>query len=85
MFKKWKNRDRWSVIRSAGKRFKTRLFMIDRRPSGELIAIPERCTVTVADLFDVATFMRDFMHDAQEARRRLEAHFAEDRTEIWDG
>jgi hypothetical protein len=80
MIRKWKNAERWSVVRQDGKR-SALLFNIRRNPDGELVAIPKRCALTADDLNDVATFMQD----AKEMRRRLEAHFAEDRTEIWDG
>jgi hypothetical protein len=80
MIRKWKNAERWSVVRQDGRRAAL-LFNIRRKPDGELTAIPKRCALSAGDLIDVATFMQD----AREMRRRLEAHFAEDRTEIWDG
>lgn len=86
MIKKWKNAERWVVLRQDGRRSAV-LFSIRRNPAGELTATPKRCALSAQDLIDVAALMQTatFTQDAKEMRRRLEAHFAEDRTEIWEG
>jgi hypothetical protein len=75
LFRRWKNRERWTVTRSPGRR-SDRLFTIDRKPDGELVATLDRAILSSADLSEICIFVSD----AAEMRRRLEKHFAEDRT-----
>jgi hypothetical protein len=77
MFRRWKNCERWTVIRPVpGRKSKTRLFTIVRKPDGELVATLDRAILSSADLSEIC----NFVSDAAEMRRRLEKHFLEDRT-----